>query len=159
MALNGRPSRQPPPHTSTSSRMVRPIGNSYMPTWLIEPMRVNILVPLLFSVPIEENHSAPLMTMWGTHDMVSVLFTTVGRLNRPASTERGGLVRGMARLPSMPNMSADASPEMYAPPPICTSTWQVKPEPMMLSPSSPASYACCTAILVRWIASGYSSPT
>src|SRR5947209_19539836 len=100
-----------------------------MPTWLIEPISVNILVPLLFSVPMEENHSGPFIRIEGTHDMVSVLFTTVGRLNRPASTERGGLVRGMARLPTMPNMRADASPAIYAPSPICPSTMTVQHEP------------------------------
>ena len=112
MALKGRPPRAAAAGVDKVAHGAAQWPARSITCALTEPMRVNSLVPLLFSVPIAANHSRPLIMIWGTHDMVSVLFTTVGRLNRPASTERGGLVRGMARLPSIPNMRADASPEM-----------------------------------------------
>ena len=46
---------------------------------------------------------------------VSTLFTTVGRPHAPETWGNGGLVRGLARLPSKQLMSAVSSPQIYRP--------------------------------------------
>jgi hypothetical protein len=48
---------------------------------------------------------------------VSTLLRHVGRPQRPDSVARGGLMRGMPRLPSMEYMSAVDSPQTKAPAP------------------------------------------
>ena len=58
-ALNFLPPGMPPPISSTISRRVVPMGTSTRPVLLILPPRANTLVPLLFSVPMEANQSAP----------------------------------------------------------------------------------------------------
>ena len=64
-ALNFLPFLMPPPISKITSRSVVPIGTSIRPTLLTLPARAKTLVPLLFSVPIEENHSAPRRMMGG----------------------------------------------------------------------------------------------
>ena len=49
---------------------------------------------------------------------VSTLFTTVGRPHAPETWGNGGLVRGLARLPSKQLMSAVSSPQIYRPAPV-----------------------------------------
>ena len=58
-ALNFFPWGMPPPISSTIVRRVVPMGTSTRPVFWIRPPRANTLVPLLFSLPMEENHSAP----------------------------------------------------------------------------------------------------
>ena len=65
-ALNFLPLGMPPPISSTISRRVVPMGTSTKPVLLILPPRAKTLVPLLFSVPMAENHSGPLRMIWGT---------------------------------------------------------------------------------------------
>ena len=66
---------------------------------------------------MERNHWPPLRTIWGTLAKVSTLLRHVGFPQRPDSVERGGLVRGMPRFPSMEYMSAVDSPQTKAPAP------------------------------------------
>ncbi|MNR69211.1 hypothetical protein D3C85_1943020 [compost metagenome] len=47
----------------------------------------------------------------------STLFTTVGQLYKPAIAGKGGLIRGLPRLPSKDSNKAVSSPQIYAPPP------------------------------------------
>ena len=50
--------------------------------------------PELFSVPIDLNQSAPLLTMPGTLAIVSTLLITVGQAYRPDTAGNGGRSRG-----------------------------------------------------------------
>jgi 2-iminoacetate synthase len=59
---------------------VIPIGTSIKPTLLIFPASAKTLVPFDFSVPIEENHSAPFRIIAGMFAKVSTLFTLVAIL-------------------------------------------------------------------------------
>ena len=52
-----------------------------------------------------------------TAAIVSTLFTTVGQPHNPATAGKGGLIRGLPRLPSNDSNSAVSSPKIYAPPP------------------------------------------
>jgi mRNA-degrading endonuclease toxin of MazEF toxin-antitoxin module len=47
-------------------RRVVPMGTSTRPVLLILPPRANTLVPLLFSVPMLANQSAPFRMIWAT---------------------------------------------------------------------------------------------
>src|SRR3989338_9412959 len=107
----------PPPISKTISLMVIPIGTSIKPVFLTFPVSAKIFVPLLFSVPIFEYHFAPLLMMMGTLANVSTLFKQVGLSHKPASTDCGGLVLGMPRLPSMEYCNAVDSPHTKAPAP------------------------------------------
>ena len=69
-------------------------------------------MPLLFSVPIEPNQSAPLRTMHGTDAIDSTLLITVGAAYRPATAGNGGRRRGWPRRPSSESRSAVSSPQM-----------------------------------------------
>src|SRR6188508_1280107 len=102
----------PPQTSSINVRIGIPIGVSTSPTCFSGPCTVIILVPALVDVPIWENHSPPLLMMDGTLAKVSVLLRTVGRRQRPSSTERGGLVRGWPRTPMTEYISAEPSPQM-----------------------------------------------
>ena len=64
-ALNFLPFLMPPPMSNITSRRVVPMGTSMRPTLLTLPARANTFVPLLFSVPMEENHFAPRRMMGG----------------------------------------------------------------------------------------------
>src|SRR4030067_935937 len=93
------------------------MGISISPGFFILPVKENIFVPLLFSVPSFEYQSAPLVRIIGTLPKVSTLFKTVGLSHNPASTDWGGLVRGMPRFPSIEYCSAVDSPQTNAPAP------------------------------------------
>ena len=69
-------------------------------------------MPLDFSVPIEPNQSAPLVTMQGTEAIDSTLLITVGLAYRPAMAGNGGRSRGCPRRPSRESSSAVSSPQM-----------------------------------------------
>ncbi len=129
------------------------------PVFLTFPTSEKILVPLLVSVPIFENHSAPLSIIFGTFAHVSTLFMFVGLPNRPFSTGYGGLCLGVPLFPSMDSISAVSSPQTNAPAPFAILISKLKPDPNMLSPSNPASRACSIAIVTCLTASGYSFRT
>ena len=59
------------------------MGTSTRPVLFILPTREKILVPLLPSVPIEVNQSAPLLMIRGTLAQVSTLFKLLGLLPEP----------------------------------------------------------------------------
>ena len=116
-ALNFLPPLMPPPISYIISRNVIPIGTSMRPTLLILPASANTLVPFDFSVPMDENQSAPLRIMAGILANVSTLFTLVGLSRYPFTEGNGGLLAGSPRLPSMEWISAVSSPQTNAPAP------------------------------------------
>ena len=149
----------PPPISYTTSRIVVPMGTSIRPVLTTLPVRAKAFVPELPSVPTDLNQSAPFLMMSGTLANVSTLFRQVGLPYRPLSTERGGFVRGMPRLPSIDAVMAEPSPQTNAPAPQLMCIWKLKPLPRMLSPSSPSSFACSMATVSRCTAMGYSART
>jgi hypothetical protein len=54
----------------------------------------NILVPVFFGLPIEENHLPPLLSIVGTTAIVSTLFTIVGHPYKPTKAGNGGFNLG-----------------------------------------------------------------
>ena len=62
-----------------------PMGISTRPVLFTLPTSENIFVPLLRSVPIELNQSAPLAIMSGTFAQVSTLFSALGLSQTPFS--------------------------------------------------------------------------
>src|SRR5882724_11133883 len=84
-ALIVPPSDAPPPISSTICRRVIPIGTSTNPERLTLPARAKTFVPLLFAVPMEENHSAPRRRMGGMLANVSTLLMRVGHSHSPLS--------------------------------------------------------------------------
>ena len=84
-ALIVPPSGTPPPISSTISRRVVPIGTSTRPVLRTLPARAKTLVPLLFSVPMPANQSAPSRMMAGTLAKVSTLLIRVGQAPEPLS--------------------------------------------------------------------------
>ena len=87
-ALIVPPSGAPPPISSTICRRVVPIGTSTRPVLRILPARAKTLVPLLFSVPMPANQSAPLRMIGGTLAKVSTLLISVG--HAPQARARPG---------------------------------------------------------------------
>src|SRR5512143_3740217 len=94
-ALNALLCSIPPPISYMISLRGIPIGTSISPEFLILPVSAKTLVPLLFSVPNDAYQSEPFLIMEGTFARVSTLFRHVGRFQRPASVERGGVTLGM----------------------------------------------------------------
>ena len=123
------------------------------------PVSAKAFVPGLFSGPSVLYHATPLLMMSGTFANVSTLLSTVGLSKRPCSTVRGGLTRGMPRLPSMEAVSALPSPQTKAPAPRLMCIRKEKPLPRMSPPSSPSSSACAIAVRSRETAIGYSART
>ena len=100
---------------------------SASPTFLMSPVRANILVPLLLWVPRPAYQPPPWRIIWGMLARVSTLLSTVGFFQSPDTAGNGGRGRGMPRLPSMEVMSAVSSPQTKAPAPRYISTIEVKP--------------------------------
>ena len=69
---------------STIFRRVVPIGTSIRPVLVILPASANTFVPLLFSVPMPANQSAPLRMIGATLANVSTLLISVGQAPQPA---------------------------------------------------------------------------
>ena len=149
----------PPPMSYTTSRSVVPMGTSIRPVLTTLPVSAKALVPGLPSVPTERNQAAPFLMMSGTLAKVSTLLRQVGLPKRPLSTLRGGLVRGMPRLPSMEAVMAEPSPQTKAPAPRLMCMWKLLPLPRISSPMMPYSSAWAMAIDRRETASGYSART
>ncbi len=141
----------------TISRSVVPIGTSTRPVLVTLPTTEKTFVPLLDSVPMEENHSPPRLIITGTFAHVSTLLIFVGLLHRPDWAGKGGRIRGSGVRPSSDAISDVSSPQTNAPAPRCTLTSKLKPLPKMSSPKSPYSRAWSMAICRRFIARGYSS--
>ena len=135
------------------------MGTSMRPVFTTLPVRAKALVPGLVLVPMEWYRSTPLRTISGTLAKVSTLLSTVGSAQRPCSMVRGGLTRGMPRLPSMEAVRALPSPHTKAPAPRLTWMWKEKSASMMCSPRRPYSSALAMADLSRLTASGYSART
>ena len=123
------------------SRSVVPMGTSIRPVFTTLPVSANAFVPGEPAVPTCRNQAAPCSMMSGTAAKVSTLLSTVGFAQRPFSTVRGGLVRGMPRLPSMDAVSALPSPQTNAPAPRLMRISKENSVPRMFSPRSPTSRA------------------
>ena len=149
----------PPPISNTTSPRVIPIGTSTMPVLLIDPARANTLVPLLFSVPMPANQSAPFSIIGAMLAYVSTLHMMVGLPNRPDWNGNGGFCLGSPLWPSMEAMRAVSSPQTNAPAPILISMSKSKPDRSMSRPSRPACLASRMALSSRSTASGYSALT
>ena len=134
-----------------------PIGTSTRPVLFTAPARAKTLVPLLFSVPYDANHSAPFRMIGATFANVSTLFKQLGLSHSPFWAGNGGRGRGSPRLPSIDRISAVSSPQTNAPEPMRTSMSKSKPLLKMFSPSRPYSRACLRACSKRFTASGYSA--
>ena len=158
-ALNFLLFGMPPPISYIISRSVMPIGTSTRPVLFTLPTSEKILVPVLPAVPIELNHSAPLIIIRGTLAHVSTLFRFVGLFHKPLTDVWAYFGLGAPTLPSNEDMRALDSPETKAPAPLYISTSKSKPEPMMSFPRSPCSLACSSAMPVFSTANGYSSRT
>src|SRR6476620_12030737 len=144
----------PPQTSSIRVRSVMPIGTSTRPIVLSGPWTVISFVPELFSVPMLAYQAPPLLMMSRTFAIVSVLFATVGRFQRPSPTDRGGLVRGWPRTPLTEYIRAEPSPQMYAPPPVRPRKATLLPEPSTFLPIRPRRSASATAFRNRLIAHG-----
>src|SRR5665648_550025 len=107
----------PPPISKIIFRSVVPMGTSTSPTLLTLPAKANTFVPLLFSVPTAENHSAPFKIIGGMLANVSTLLTHVGLPHSPFWAGNGGLTVGSPRVPSMEWIRAVSSPQTNAPAP------------------------------------------
>ena len=132
------------------------MGTSTKPVFLIFPTSENILVPLLPSVPICENQSAPFLMICGTLAQVSTLFILVGLPQSPLRTGKGGRCLGIPLFPSIEAISAVSSPHTKAPEPLAIFISKLNPEPNIFSPRIPISFACFKAIPIFSTARGYS---
>src|ERR1039458_250962 len=86
-ALNFFPLGMPPPSPKIISRSVVPYGNSATPVLLIFPARQKTFVPLVFSVPMEANHFAPLSMIGRIVAHVSTLLIFVGLRSEKHTSE------------------------------------------------------------------------
>jgi len=75
------------------------MGTSTKPVLLIFPTNEKILVPLLFSVPIEANQADPLLMIKGMLAQVSTLLMFVGQPQSPLSVGNGGRSLGSGESP------------------------------------------------------------
>src|SRR4030067_3299595 len=121
-ALIRFPSCCPPPISKMISLSVIPMGTSTNPVFLTFPTREKIFVPLLFSVPIEENHLLPFSMINGTLAQVSTLLRFVGFPQRPFSTMWICLLLGSPTLPSIEEINAVDCPQTKVPHPFEIST-------------------------------------
>ncbi|MBA7664545.1 hypothetical protein ES703_72606 [subsurface metagenome] len=136
-----------------------PIGTSTSPLLAIFPVRANTAVPLLFSVPIPENQSAPLSIITGIEASVFTLLILEGLPSRPDWAGKGGRGRGMPRRLSIEAIRAVSSPQTKAPAPSLICTLKLKPEPCISFPKNPLSLAWSSAVRSRFTARGYSART
>src|SRR4030043_440171 len=149
----------PPPISKMISFRVMPMGTSTRPVFFTCPTREKIFVPLLFSVPIEENHLLPFSMIRGTLAQVSTLLRFVGFPQSPFSTMWICLLLGSPTFPSIEEINAVDSPQTKAPPPLAISTSKLNPEPKIFLPKNPTFLACVMAVSAFLQARGYSCLT
>ena len=133
------PSGAPPPISSTICRSVVPIGTSTRPVLRILPASAKTFVPLLFSVPIAANQSAPVAD--DRRDVGEGLDVVDQRRDCPRGPPRpgyGGRGRGVPRWPSIEAISAVSSPQTNAPAPIRRSIRKLNGDSKIWLPSSPS---------------------
>ena len=158
-ALAALPSRHPPPTVLMSSSSDNPNGTSTSPLCVTLPVSAKTFVPRLLPVPIAEYFSAPWAMIHPTLARVSTLLMQVGLPQSPEVVGKGGLGRGMPRLPSTEVISAVSSPQTNAPAPSRMCTVNENSEPSSFSPRYPAAVASLIALRRRLTASGYSART
>lgn len=90
----------PPQCLSMSSLKGMDIYSSTVQGLLTCPEIQKSLVPLLFGLPKDENHEAPLLIIVGTTATVSTFVTVVGQLKTPLLAGNGGLSLGFPGFPS-----------------------------------------------------------
>ena len=83
-----------------------------MPGLFTWPLTQKSFVPGLFSVPHWRYHWPPWVTMCGTAESVSTLFTVEGMPKAPTAAGKGGFTLGWPRRPSREFMSPVSSPQM-----------------------------------------------
>eukprot|EP00659_Diplonema_papillatum_P018614 gene18614-biopygen18854 len=140
-----QPPRIPPQCLSINARSGIDIFSSTVTLWLTCPEMQNSFVPALFFRPKDANHSGPRRMMVGSTATVSTLVTVVGHPYSPAMAGKGGFKRGLPGLPSIDWISADSSPQMYAPAPLCTYRSKSYPVLHALLPINPFAYASAIA--------------
>ena len=115
-----------------------PMGTSTRPPRWTLPVRAKTLVPLEFSVPMAAKVGAAVLDDPG-HVGKGLYVVNVGGLiqNSRFWAGKGGLSRGMPRLPSMDSMRAVSSPQTKAPAPTLMFRSQEKPVPRMFLPNRP----------------------
>ena len=158
-ALNRLPRGIPPPISKMIVDRGVPMGTSTRPLLAILPLRAKTAVPLLFSVPMPANQSAPRSMMTGTDVRLFTLLIVVGFPSRPDWAGKGGRGRGMPRRLSMEAIRAVSSPQTKAPAPSLMWTAKSKPEPRMSLPRKALWVACSRAMRIRLTARGYSART
>ena len=146
----------PPPMSYIISRNVIPMGTSTSPVLFTLPTSEKILVPLLPSVPMLANQSAPRLIIRGTLAQVSTLLRLLGLSPIPLTAVRVYFGRGSPTFPSIAFIKALDSPETKAPAPRCTVTSKLNLEPRIFLPRRPYSRAWFRAIERFSIARGYS---
>ncbi len=72
----------------------------------------NNFVPLLFGLPKEENHEAPLLIIVGQTATVYTFVTVVGQLKTPLFAGNGGFSLGFPGFPSKLYISPVSYPQM-----------------------------------------------
>src|SRR6195952_1965252 len=113
-AFNRFPLAMPPQYSSEykNSSTGRPRSISYTPGFLTFPPADISFVPVLRPTPTLAYSSPPSLIIGTTAAIDSTLFTTVGQPYKPAIAGKGGLIRGLPRLPSNDSRSAVSSPQM-----------------------------------------------
>ena len=105
-----RPSRSPPPNSSTILRIGMPSSTSYTPGAANASLRHTSFVPVSGALPRRAKAAPPRATIHGTAARVSTLLTAVGAPNNPDEVGYGGRGRTAPRRPSSACSRAVSSP-------------------------------------------------